>query len=89
MPKKKSRFVKVFIYLALAAICITVISPFVMYFGAEFLDSNNCEEWYVRDEESQECVEDTADSENNEDLNDEESCTAAWKTWYAENGVCI
>lgn len=90
MAQKRSKLAKIFIYLALAAVLIGVIAPFITYFWVEYFDWNKCDEWYIRNEETQECEEET--SENNTDfttINNEETCIKAWWTWYAENWICI
>jgi hypothetical protein len=74
------------IYIALAAVVIGVIAPFIMYFWVEYFDWNKCDEGYVRNEETRECEEINTTIEN---LDNEESCTKAWWTWYEENQICI
>ena len=91
MAKKRSKFAKVMIYIALAAVVIGVIAPFIMYFGVEYFDWNKCDEWYVRNEETRECEEISNEETNNtvENFDNEESCAQAWWTWYEENQICI
>lgn len=88
---KKNPVVKVFIRIALIAICVTVVSPFVMYFWANSNLPTNCDEWYIRNDETQECEEDisgdTWDTETKIDT--QESCEAQSWTWYEANQICI
>lgn len=90
MAQKRSKLAKIFVYLALAAVCIGVIAPFITYFGVEYFDWNKCDEWYIRNEETQECEEEIV--ENNTDftkINNEETCIEVGWTWYEENWICI
>ena len=57
MAQKRSKLAKIFVYLALAAVCIGVIAPFITYFWVEYFDWNKCDEWYIRNEETQQCEE--------------------------------
>ena len=86
---KKSALKKVFIRIALIAICITVISPFALYFGAEIMNNNNCEEWYVWNETTQMCEEEVTDEEDSWSLDTQEKCEAQSWTWFEANNVCI
>ena len=90
MTPQKSILKKTFIWIALIAICITVISPFALYFWAEFMNNNNCEEWYVRNETTQMCEEEVTDEGwDTEILDTQEKCEAQSWTWYEANNVCI
>lgn len=90
MAQKRSTLAKVFVYVALAAVLIGVIAPFITYFGVEYFDWNKCEEWYIRNEETQECEEEmTGDRIDITEYDNEESCTQAWWTRYEENNICI
>ena len=90
MAQKRSTLAKVFVYIALAAVLIGVIAPFITYFWVEYFDWNRCDEWYIRNEETQECEEEIlGDNTDFSAINDEETCKKAWWTWYAENWICI
>ena len=90
MTPQKSILKKTFIWIALIAICITVISPFALYFGAEFMNKNSCEEWYVRNETTQMCEEESTEEAVDEELiNTQEWCESLSWTWYEANQVCI
>lgn len=86
---KKNPVVKVFIRIALIAICVTVISPFVMYFGASSNNPTNCDEWYIRNEETQTCEENTTGWDTETKIDTQESCEAQSWTWYEANQICI
>ena len=91
MTQKKSKFAKVFIFLTLIFIVFASFAVYiVMYAWFKWWNDNRCKSWYIRDEEIQDCVAETIE-ENIEtpEINDEESCTKAWWTWYEENWVCI
>lgn len=87
MAKQRSKLAKIFIWIALVLICWTVISPFIMYFWA----SNNtveCEEWYARNENTQQC-EEIEYTDWEETAENKDSCEIKWGTWYEENNICI
>ena len=86
---KKSVLKKIFIRIALISICITVLSPFALYFGSQFMNNNSCEEWYVRNETTQMCEEETDEEWDSESLDSQEECEAQSWTWYEANQVCI
>lgn len=86
---KKKPLVKVFIRIALVMICITVVSPFVMYFGVSSNNSTNCEEWYIRNEQTQMCEEVIDQTDWDIKIDTQESCEAQSGTWYEANQVCI
>ena len=94
MAQKRSKLAKVFVYLALAAVLIGVIAPFITYFGVEYFNWNTCPEWYILNEETWECEEEIVDENadnniDNTEIDNEESCTQAEWTWYEENQICI
>ena len=90
MTKKRSRLSKALIIVALIAVLIGVIAPFIMYFWTEYWNWSKCMEWYVRNEETRECEEEiTYTNKENINLDNEESCTEAGWTWYEENQICI
>ena len=93
MAQKRSKLAKVFVYLALAAVLIGVIAPFITYFGVEYFNWDICPEWYILNEETWECEEATTDENWNiiekAKLDNEESCTKAGWTRYEENQICI
>ena len=91
MAQKRSKLAKIFVYLALAAVLIGVIAPFITYFGVEYFDWNKCNEWYIRNEETQECEEAYLEEDNIDftTIDNEETCTEVGWTWYEENWICI
>lgn len=97
MAPKKSKLAKIFIFLTLIFIVFASFAVYIVMYAWFNANKNNpCQEGFVLNTETWECEEETTntDEENvenidNTELNDEESCTAAWKTWYAENNICI
>lgn len=85
---KKSKLAKVFIRLTLIFIVFASFAVYiVMYAWFRWWSDNPCDEWYIRNTETQECEEEII--ENIEEITEEESCTDAWWTWYTENNICI
>jgi len=93
MAQKKSKLAKFFIYLVLFFIIFSFWAIYiVMYAWMNWATSNNCEDWYVFNEETWECelvLDDTENNEENISLNNEESCVEQGWTWYTENNICI
>ena len=90
MAQKRSLLAKIFIRWALIAIWITVISPLVMYFVPHWTSNTDCTEWFIRDEATQECIEDTTiEDADEESLDTQEKCEAQSWTWFEANNVCI
>ena len=86
---KKSKAAKVFIYLTLAFIVFASFAAYiVMYAWIANSNKKNCPEWYILNEETQEC-EEISDTDEKIELDNEESCTKAGWTWYIENNICI
>lgn len=94
MTQKKSKVAKIFIFLTLIFIVFASFAVYiVMYAWFNANNNNPCQEWFVLNTETWECEEETTkiDEENvdNTTLDNEESCTEAWWTWYIENQICI
>jgi hypothetical protein len=89
MAQKRSLLAKIFIWWALIAIWITVISPFAMYFGFNSNSTTDCADWMIRDEETQECVEEDVLDDWEGSIDTQEWCEALSWTWYEANQVCI
>ena len=93
MTQKRSKFAKVFIFLTLIFIVFASFAVYIVMY-AWFSNSNNnsCPEWYILNEETWECEDESIENgtEITEIENDEEkNCTEQWWTWYEENQICI
>lgn len=86
----KKKTLKVVIILVLIWFLLFTALSAVMYLTWPKTDNTpefiaQCEDaGWVRDEDTQECFEDTSDM-----VSDEELCNERWGTWYEENEVCI
>jgi len=91
MAQKKSKVAKIFIRLTLIFIIFTSFAVYiVMYAWFKWWNDSRCKDWYIRDEEIQDCVEEIIEENiQTTEINEEESCTQAGWTWYAENNICI
>lgn len=88
MTNQKSKIAKVFIFITLIAIVFASFAIYiVMYAWFSTQNDNPCDEWYIRNAETQECEEEI--TENIEEITEEEKCTGQGWTWYAENNICI
>lgn len=87
----KKWILRVFIILVLVwFLAFTALSA-VMYLSWPKENKNieamiaQCEDiWWVRDETSQQCLEDPSTM-----IDSQQACEEQWGTWYAENEVCI
>lgn len=91
MAQKKSKVAKIFIRLTLIFIIFASFAVYiVMYAWFKWWNDSRCKDWYIRDEEIQDCVEEIIEENiQTTEINDEESCTQAEWTWYEENQICI
>lgn len=88
MAHQKSKIAKVFIFITLIAIVFASFAIYIaMYAWFNAQNNNPCDEWYIRNAETQECEEQII--ENIEEITEEEKCTEQGWTWYAENNICI
>ena len=86
---KKSKAAKVFIYLTLAFIVFASFAAYiVMYAWITNSNKSTCPEWYQLNEDTQKC-EEINETNKETEIDNEESCTEAWWTWYVENNICI
>lgn len=88
MVQKKSKLAKAFIFITLILVVFSWFAVYLaMYAWFNAQDNNPCDEWYIRNAETQECEEEII--ENIEEITEEEKCTEQGWTWYAENNICI
>lgn len=88
MANQKSKIAKVFIFITLIAIVFASFAIYiVMYAWFNTKNNNPCDEWYIRNAETQECEEEII--ENIEEITEEEKCAEQGWTWYTENEICI
>ena len=89
MIQKKSKIAKAFIFVTLIFIVFASFAVYIVMYAWFKWTDNRCKEWYFRDEEIQDCVEVSKETEEDSKIDDKETCETTWWTWYEENWICI